>query len=199
MANSSFKSFLTETIGLKTLFITGVVLVGLILGGSIVAVALVNSSNESNSVSPESTPVITNSSTPTASQTPINSDSPATPEVSENKSSTGNNNSRTNPVQQPNSPAEPAAPAGPTQQEIAAVQAEREYYQLEIINSQARLATLQGDLDLQTYFLSVAVAYSDNLKASEVRGNIARINANIANENAYLNMITAQMNSLPNY
>lgn len=90
-------------------------------------------------------------------------------------------------------------PSGPSAEEIAAVQAEREWYNLEIQNSQARIASMQADLELKKYFLSVANAYGDHLKAGQINAEILTIQASIANENAYLIMITAQRDALPNY
>lgn len=128
-----------------------------------------------------------------------NSSSPSqSPSSGRNTEQPSRSNSGNAGVPQP-APAPAPAPSGPTPAEIAAIQAEREWYNLEIQNSQARIATLQADLELRQYWLSVANAYSDTLRANQLNAEILTIEANIANENAFLNMITAQRDALPNY
>lgn len=52
----------------------------------------------------------------------------------------------------------------------------------EINNLNADIQSLQADQALQEYFLSVATAYGDTLKAQEIRANLAKIDADLTSK-----------------
>ena len=56
----------------------------------------------------------------------------------------------------------------------------------EIQDLNASIQTLSADRALQTYFLSVAEAYGDSLKAQEIKANLAEIDADLAAKNRAL-------------
>jgi hypothetical protein len=99
-------------------------------------------------------------------------------------------------------PAPVAAPAikpGPTAKQIADVLAARHFYEEEIPSVQAGIAVLQGELSKKEYFLSIAVAYNDSLRASVLNGEIATLRNQIASDQAYLADLQAKLAALPNY
>lgn len=89
--------------------------------------------------------------------------------------------------------------SGPTAAEIALVQAQREYLNLQLLNSSARQATYQGQLDEKVYFKSIADSFNDSVRSSVLQGEIATLEARIATENATTNLINAQLDALPRY
>jgi hypothetical protein len=90
-------------------------------------------------------------------------------------------------------------PVGPTATEIANVQALRLSYQQDIDAVQAEIAVLNGTLSVKQYYLSVANAYGDSLRAGVLNGEIATINSDIARKQAYVVAVQNQLNALPNY
>ena len=64
----------------------------------------------------------------------------------------------------------------------------------EITGLEADIAGLTADKALQEYFLSVAVAYGDSLKAAEIRANIAKIDSDLTSSTTKLTKAQAKSN-----
>jgi hypothetical protein len=199
--SSAWQKLLGMKITAGPLIIGVSLIVGMSIAGLTISQALVGQGTPSPvATSSTSDPTFGTSSSPTPTRTPVKSSTPVgtTPpetEVIQNKKLTPRNV----PVV-PDEPAYvPPVDPGPSAADIALVQAQRDSLNLEILNSTARQATSQGQLDLQIYFLSVAEAYSDSVSAGIIRGKILTIQAAMANEAAYLNLLSAQLNALPAY
>jgi hypothetical protein len=101
------------------------------------------------------------------------------------------------PASEPVTP--PAVDPGPTAAEIALVKAEKDVLNVQILQSDARQAASQADLDKKVYFLGIANSYDDVVRAGILQGEIATIKANMAAEAATKNLLVARVNALPAY
>lgn len=88
---------------------------------------------------------------------------------------------------------------GPTQADIDYVHSQRAYLQNQINLSEAQINEYYADIELQEYWLMIATEYDDTTRATQIQSEISTIQAWAGDEQYYLDMLYADLNTLPDW